>query len=144
MLKHTRGFTLIEILMVVVIIGILASIVVPQFTDASTDAKLNALKTNLQTIRAQIQMYRMEHNGNYPTDVNSFITQMTMASKQDGSTAAIGTAGFNFGPYLQSIPNNPYTGNNVLGSGGIGSSDWYYDGTTGQFRANHHADYVDY
>lgn len=148
-MKHNgNGFTLVEVLIVVIVLGILAAIVVPQFTDASGDAKLSSLQTNLQTVRGQLELYKIQHidatgTENYPTLAN-FTDQMTKASKADGSTADIGTSGYNLGPYLQSVPNNPYTSLNAIGSGAVGSSDWYYDEDTGVFRANHHADYTDY
>ena len=58
--KHSRnaGFTLVEILIVVVILGILSAIVIPQFTSASDTAKANAMTTQLQTIRSQLELYR--------------------------------------------------------------------------------------
>ena len=49
-MRANRGFTLVEILIVVVILGILAAIVIPQFTEASTEAKLSSLCSDLQTI----------------------------------------------------------------------------------------------
>jgi general secretion pathway protein G len=131
-----RAFTLVELLIVVVILGILAAVVVPQFTDASSDAKLSALQTNLQTIRSQIQLYKLQHNETWPA-LATFTAQMTLASKADGTTAAPGTAGFPYGPYLLgSIPNNPYTSTNTVGDGAADSSAWYYDEDTGTFRAN--------
>jgi general secretion pathway protein G len=143
MLCPRTAFTLVEVLIVVIVLGILAAVVVPQFTDASTDAKLSSLTTNLQSIRGQIQLYKLQHNDNLPA-LATFVDQMTKASKEDGSTAAIGTAGYDLGPYIQSVPSNPYTGTNTVGNGDVGDSDWYYDETTGQFRANHHADYTAY
>ena len=64
--KHSRAFTLIEILIVVVILGILAAIVVPQFTSASDDAAVSSVKSTLQTVRAQLELYKF-NNGAYPT-----------------------------------------------------------------------------
>jgi len=136
----SRAFTLVEILIVVVILGILAAIVIPQFTEASDDARDSALKTNLQTVRGQLSLYRVQHNGNWPTAAK-FVDQMTKVSKADGSTAEVGTDGYPYGPYLQSVPANPYTGGNKIGSGAAGSSDWYYDEDTGDFRANDTADH---
>lgn len=57
-----RAFTLIEILIVVVILGILAAVVVPQFTNAADDANEAAVRTQLQTLRGQIELYRAQQN----------------------------------------------------------------------------------
>lgn len=136
MRRTPKAFTLVEILIVVIVLGILAAIVVPQFTDASSDAKASSLETNKQIVRGQIELYRIQHDGNYPTLAN-FVDQMTKASKVDGSTAAVGTSGYDLGPYLQAIPNNPYTNTNTVGNGARGTSAWYYNQTTGEFRDNH-------
>ena len=56
-----RGFTLIEILIVVVILGILAAVVVPQFTNAADDANDAAVRSQLQTLRGQIELYRAQN-----------------------------------------------------------------------------------
>ncbi|MDP7029527.1 MAG: prepilin-type N-terminal cleavage/methylation domain-containing protein [Phycisphaerales bacterium] len=60
-----RGFTLIEILIVVVILGILAAIIIPQFTNAADDASISSARTQLQTMRSQIELYRSQQ-GSYP------------------------------------------------------------------------------
>ena len=64
--SKSKAFTLIEILIVVVILGILAAIVVPQFTKASEDAQVGNVQTQLQTIRSQIELYRVKNNGFTP------------------------------------------------------------------------------
>jgi len=61
-----RAFTLIEILIVVVILGILAAIVIPQFTDASTQASEASVRSQLQTLRGQLELYRVQHADQYP------------------------------------------------------------------------------
>ena len=60
------GFTLIEILIVVVILGILAAVIIPQFTNAADDASISSARTQLQTMRSQVELYRAQ-NGAYPT-----------------------------------------------------------------------------
>ena len=138
MMRHGtvhRAFTLIEILIVVIVLGILAPVVIPQFTDASTDAKLSALQADLATIRTQLQLYKLQHNETWPA-LATFANQMTLSSKADGTTAAVGTAGFPYGPYILSVPNNPYTSTATVTAGAADSSAWYYDEDTGQFRAN--------
>ena len=137
------GFTLVEILIVVVILGILAAIVVPQFTSAAGESRDNSLKMSLYRIRQQIEVYKQQHNSTYPT-LADFEDQMTQASNADGDTAAPGTGGYPLGPYIREIPKNPHTSGTTVGGGAVGSSDWYYDQTTGEFRANHHDDYVNY
>ena len=66
--KSRRGFTLIEILIVVVILGILAAIVIPQFTDAAQDASASSARSQLQTMRSQIELYRVQNSGQIPAD----------------------------------------------------------------------------
>ena len=66
--NQSRGFTLIEILIVVVILGILAAIVIPQFTNAAQDANVSSARSQLQTMRSQIELYRVQNNGAIPAD----------------------------------------------------------------------------
>lgn len=65
--RVTKGFTLVELLIVVVILGILAAIVVPQFSNASDSAVKGALKSQLQTMTSQTELYKVQNGGTYPT-----------------------------------------------------------------------------
>jgi general secretion pathway protein G len=56
-----RAFTLIEILIVVVILGILAAIVIPQFTSAAEEAQESSVHSQLQTVRSQIELWNMKN-----------------------------------------------------------------------------------
>ncbi|MCZ6815681.1 MAG: type II secretion system protein [Planctomycetota bacterium] len=124
------AFTLVELLIVVVILGILAAVVVPQFSDASGDAQLSSLSTNLQTIRGQIELYRLQHNSSYPTSNATLVTQLTT------QTDMTGAAGTDYGPYLMSMPNNPFDNKNSVAATQDGSGGWTYIGATGVFQAN--------
>ncbi len=128
------GFTLIEILIVVVILGILAAIVLPQFTSAADESRTNSLKMTLFRVRTQIEIYYQQH-GAYPS-LATLEDQLTLASNDAGDTAAIGTSGYKLGPYLQEFPLNPETGTNTVSAGAVGTSAWYYDETTGELKAN--------
>ena len=127
------GFTLVELLIVVIILGILAAVVIPQFTDASTDTRVSSLSQNLQSIRGQIELYKLQHTGTYP-DATKFADQMTLATDASGSTTATTKP---FGPYLQRIPNNPFSNaNDVSGTVSTdGTKGWYYE-ATGVFKPN--------
>jgi len=116
------GFTLVEILIVVVILGILAAIVIPQFTQASTEARENSLRANLQTIRSQIELYKIQHNDDAPTDNTTFANQMMGRTDQAGTVLAAGE----FGPYLQAIPVNPFTNDNEINAAYLLGDDWTY------------------
>ena len=106
-MKAKSGFTLVEILIVVVILGILAAIVIPQFTEASTEAKLSSLCTDLQTMRSQIELYKIQHNDVPPTFA-AFTAQMT------GQTDITGAVGTDYGPYIQKVPTNQFNNDDTL------------------------------
>ncbi len=114
------GFTLIEILIVVVILGILASIVIPQFSNAAHSARENTLKDDLRYLRTQIVVFKAQHRDAAPGysngDVHAtptwdlFQAQMTKYSNNKCDTSDSGSATYPFGPYLLKIPANPITG----------------------------------
>ena len=129
------GFTLIEILIVVVMLGILAAIVLPQFISAADETREESLNAILSRVRQQLEIYKEQHRGEYPR-LEQFEQQLTMASNSNGDTAAIGTAGYPFGPYLYNMPRNPMTDGTDIGIGEPGTSAWYYNEETGAFHPN--------
>lgn len=124
----------VEAAIVGVVLAVLAALVVPQFSQAGEDPRQQALRAAVQVVQGQIEMYRVQHEDRYPT-LTQFARQMTQATDPQGAAAAAGADGY--GPYLRSIPMNPYTGTRDIGNGPIGTSAWYYDQLTGAFRANH-------
>jgi len=64
--KVRSGFTLVEILIVVVILGILAAIVIPHFADADDTARDSQIKTDIQTVRRVVELYKAQHDGKPP------------------------------------------------------------------------------
>ena len=62
----TRGFTLIEIMVVVIIIGLLAAVIVPQFMGRVDDARIAKAKQDIQSLQTALTLYKLD-NFNYPT-----------------------------------------------------------------------------
>lgn len=101
-------------MIVVIILGILAAIVLPSFTNASMEAKEAMLKEDLRVMRTQISSYMIQHNdvppgyptgGGAPTEAD-FIAQMTQYTDDMGNTNAAKTAVFRFGPYMSEVSKN--------------------------------------
>jgi general secretion pathway protein G len=147
---RNKGFTLVEILIVVIILGILAAIVIPQFTEASNDARISALQSDLQTCRSQLELYKVQHLENYPqaivgSDSTKVIAQLTSKTNSAGVVGTDPTL-FPYGPYLQQFPSNSFvsdtTKSGILTFGtadpapGDGTSGWYINTSTGKFSAN--------
>lgn len=136
-MRAKSGFTLVEILIVVVILGILAAIVIPQFTEASTEAKTSSLCTDLQTMRSQIELYKIQHNDDLPgSGTASLVDALT------GQTNIAGAAGTDYGPYLQKIPMNQFNDLDTIreeagvSTAGAGTHGWVFNTGTGAFHAD--------
>jgi len=143
-----KGFTLVEILIVVIILGILAAIVIPQFTEASAEARVSNLVTNLQTVRSQLLLYKTQHIESWPgsaSDATLFGKHMMQYTDRTGAVAATPSTTYPFGPYLQQVPVNPISGLNtvtitdtatdVFAAPGT-DGGWWFNRGTGEFRAN--------
>jgi general secretion pathway protein G len=163
--KQAKGFTLVELLIVVIILAILAAIIVPQFSASTNDAKAAAMQSNLANMRSAIEFYYQEH-GEYPganiatgatcgsgTAVASgaanseaaLIAQLTRYTNDAGLACTGKDATFKYGPYLKgAIPDNPEGTSNtitVVSAGILGLSSgatggWRYDTVTGEFIAD--------
>jgi prepilin-type N-terminal cleavage/methylation domain-containing protein len=117
-MRDTRkGFTLIEILIVVIILGILAGIVIPQFSSASSDARHSALASTVQSLRTQLEAYRIQHKDKLPPPAQ-FWTLLTSVTDADGNTPpAAGQE--QYGPYMGEAINNSLNSMNTVVDGAV-------------------------
>jgi general secretion pathway protein G len=146
MKRKDAGFTLVEILIVVIILGILAAIVIPQFTEASNDARISAMVSDLQTVRSQIELYKVQHLDDLPGTVSgtwtigNFVSSLTNMTNPDGTTSGTPT----LGPYLQQFPTNPFNASNAVRdatgatdpNAASGTEGWWFNSTRGSFGIN--------
>jgi general secretion pathway protein G len=129
-----RGFTLIELMIVIVVIAILALIVIPQVAGAGRKAKESTLKTNLQILRGAIAQFQGD-TGYYPAALGDLVTATAPANGVDSAAASKAIVAADFkGPYITpqggingtGLPKNPFTTTTVL------SDHWTYSVASGK------------
>lgn len=161
--QYESGFTLVELLIVVVVLGILASTAIPLYRTNTDDAQLSQLQSNLKIIREAVERYSIQHDGTYPgvkkTDgsgliltsaaqcASAFVEQMTLYTDIHGETSPTKDATHKYGPYLKgSFPKNPFNGmsdvlcdlinNGLDGAVANDATGWKFYPATGTFHAN--------
>jgi prepilin-type N-terminal cleavage/methylation domain-containing protein len=128
--RAMRGFTLIELMIVVAIIGILAAIAIPKFADLVNKSKESSVKGSLGAIRSAISIYYSDMEGSFPA-----VDSLAVALTENGK-------------YLKEIPSiilpnpaNHTTSTDAILAGGApdDASGWYYAGPTAGTLAGHFA-----
>lgn len=165
-LRSNQGFTLVELIIVIIILGILAALAIPQFSASTDDAKKATLQGNLAVLRNAINLYYHQHNSVYPGAVDeadgstavkgadaadAFLAQLTKYTNASGKTSDTQGADFPYGPYLVSMPTNPLSTTDVVTAGGEaavtvtqdegdlkadGKTGWLTSSKTGKIIAN--------
>jgi prepilin-type N-terminal cleavage/methylation domain-containing protein len=116
-IMKTKGFTLVELIIVITILGIMAAIVIPTFQGNVATAKESAAKSDLMAMRTQIALYKLQHNEYPPGYINgagapiaTVPLQLVGTTTIDGqvSPSTIPSSPFLYGPYLKKIPENPF------------------------------------
>ena len=165
-LKNEKGFSLVELLIVISIIGILATVVIMNMRGSETGAKEAKLKANLATFREALVAYHSDHgffpcttnDWNYSGNETNFKRQMTWFSNAKGNVSKNRTEDYRFGPYLQEFPTNPFYEGTDPSKGqyvyidrskdrilqalkkdvadGYGNYGWYYESKSGNVVPN--------
>jgi prepilin-type N-terminal cleavage/methylation domain-containing protein len=152
-MRQARAFTLVEILIVVVLLGIMAGIVIPAIGRSTSGARETTLAMNINLLRRFIPVYTSHHQEiapGYPDGdttaaptAEAFIDQAVLSSNSVGQTAPRGTVGYPYGPYLSQIPANPFNSketvrvladNEAFPSLADGNHGWMYKPATGEVR----------
>jgi type II secretory pathway pseudopilin PulG len=142
-------------MIVVTILGILAAIVLPEFQGHAAESRESAIKSSLHTTRAQIELYKMQHNGLAPGYIGVvqatpavFAYQLTGTSMLNGMAVASKTpsGSYVYGPYLMQMPTNPFNNNSLVKMVSAATTDfstaaddltgWLYQKETATFKIN--------
>jgi general secretion pathway protein G len=126
MSRLERGFTLIEVLVVVVILGILAALIVPRIMDRPDEARIIAARNDIRAIKSALNLYRLD-NGVYPST-----EQGLMALVQKPDTGVV-PRNWKPGGYLDKLPKDPWRNDyQYLSPGVYGEIDILSYGADGQ------------
>jgi type II secretion system protein G len=128
--RKSKGFTLIEMLIVIVVIAILALIVIPRLLSAGRRAKESALRGDLQQLRNAIQHFEADCGAWPPALTDLMVANgAAISAAADGNGITVDDSGYK-GPYLRTghgnLPNDPFTG----------AADWVYDNALGDVHSN--------
>jgi general secretion pathway protein G len=125
--RTARGFTLIEIMVVVVIIGILGALVVPKLLNRTGEARVSAAKVDIATLMGALKLYKLD-NQRYPT------TEQGLKALIEKPTSGPSANGWKTGGYIDKLPNDPWQNPYQYLSPGVknGDVDLYSLGADGQ------------
>jgi general secretion pathway protein G len=124
--RRQGGFTLVEIMVVVVIIGILGMLVVPKLLGRTGEARVTAARTDIATLMQALKLYKLD-NQRYPT------TEQGLTALVQKPTTGPAANGWKEGGYVEKLPKDPWNNNYQYLSPGLhGEIDVFSLGADGQ------------
>jgi len=137
LLRKKQGFTLIELVIVLVLIGILAAVAIPQFHNLNTTAQQNSIKGTLGNVRSAINLWRanqIAQGSTSPGWPNNVIVNVQTPNALTITTTKIPANPFATASGTASVVLNVATTRGTVANGANGG--WNYNETTGEFWAN--------
>jgi len=138
MTKARIGFAIIQVSLVGAICSVGAGIVAPDFSARGTGIEEARFMADVQTIRCQLELYKIQHNEKLPPTESYASFERALTSKGED----------NLGPYLQTMPTNPFNGNGAVrfergqSTAGSGKAGWVVNTGTGDFQADDSAEHA--
>jgi type II secretion system protein G len=140
--RRNRGFSLLEVMIVVAILGLLAAVAIPQFTSHKEEGRTAAMVSNLAILRTAIDSYWSQHDTFPGPTEDEFADHLLRKTNKAGE---VGTSDdYGYGPYLRQgeLPTNPFTNSNSvkvvdeMPSEPSGNQAWIYCPASGEVRSN--------
>ena len=134
-MKDKIHFSYLEVVIIVFVLGIAARTITPQFAEAGSEEKVSDLVEGLEVMRAQLDLYRLQHRDRLPPadSFSSFESAMTTKAGE-------------YGPYVKKIPTNPFNNLDTVRfdgePAGAGKAGWRLDTETDLFQADNDAVYA--
>jgi general secretion pathway protein G len=132
MTKARIGFAIIQVSLVGAICSVGAGIVAPDFSARGTGVEESRFLADLQTVRCQLELYKIQHNDKLPPTHEYTLFERSLTIKSAD----------NCGPYLQTVPANPFNGKSTVrfeanpSTAGSGRAGWVLNVSTGIFQAD--------
>jgi general secretion pathway protein G len=105
--SRRSGFTLVELLIVIIVIAVLAAIAIPKFVSASARSKESSLHADLKLVRNAVALFQND-TGYYPMTITDIAATAAPTNGKDSSGATQGITASNWkGPYIAAVPNDP-------------------------------------
>ena len=134
-MREDSRFSYIEVVTIAIVVGLAGITAFPKFIEANEESRTGELIDGLQTMRAQLALYRVQHEERYPPT----------RSYEDFKSAMTTRVG-QCGPYVRKIPVNPCNGLDTIRfdgePAGANQAGWRFDSKTGLFQADNNAAYA--